>query len=100
MARSLTLEILMDITFKRITIETYDDNLNGVVKANLTFKKKQTISDKKPGKLGDHLRSFVLDLVDKGTIPFSEERPFLSAVVKDDTHGEVSCLIKNPTTIN
>jgi len=84
----------MNINFKTLTIETFDENLNGAVKAKLGFKKMQEIKDKDASKLGDRLRSFVVERIKSGTIPFSEERSMMHAMVKDSTHGEISCLIK------
>jgi|GEM_PF-5145114 len=84
----------MEINFKKLTIETFDANLNGAVKTKLTFRKIQSIKDKDASKLGDHLRSFVTDRVKNGTIPFPAERSMMFAMVKDSTYGEISCLIK------
>jgi len=84
----------MNISFKMLTVETFDDNLNGAVKAKLKFKKQQTIQDEDASKLGDCLRSFVVDRVKNGTIPFPKERSMMFAMVKDSIHGEISCLIK------
>jgi len=84
----------MDINFQTLTIETFDENLNGAVKARLKFKKRQTIQDKDASQLGNHLRNFVIEKVKNGTIPFPEERTMMFAMVKDSTHGEISCLIK------
>jgi len=84
----------MNITFKTLTVETFDDNLNGAVKAKLKFKKNQVLEDNDASKLGDHLRSFVVARIKSGTIPFPEERSMMFAMVKDSMHGEISCLIK------
>jgi len=84
----------MNINFKTLTVETFDDNLNGAVKAKLKFKKTQILKDSDASKLGDHLRTFVVDRIKNGTIPFPEERSMMFAMVKDTMHGEISCLIK------
>jgi len=84
----------MNINFQTLTIETFDENLNGAVKAKLKFKKRQSLVDDDASKLGDHLRNFVIEKVKNGTIPFPEQRSMMFAMVKDTMHGEISCLIK------
>lgn len=84
----------MNIQFKTLTIETFDENLNGVIKAKLGFKKIHNLQNNDTSKLGDLLRSFVVAQIKKGNIPFPESRCMMHAMVKDSFHGEVSCLIK------
>ena len=84
----------MDINFQTITIETFDADLNGLVKAKLKFKKEQTLADKDGSRLGNHLRAFVVEKIKNGTLPFSEEKTMLFAMVKDKKHAEISSLTK------
>ena len=84
----------MNISFDMLIIETFDDNLSGSLKAKLKFKKVQTITNKKDFRLGDSLRDFVIDKIKKGTLPYSEEKNIMYAMVTDAVEGEVSCLIK------
>jgi len=48
----------MVINFKTLTVETFDKNLNGAIKAKLRFKSIKILKDEDASKLGDHLRDF------------------------------------------
>jgi len=81
------------ITFRRITLEFFDDNLNGELKMDLRYDAKVEITDKVTN-LSNQLRLFVKDQITKGNILFPKERKMMYALVKDSFSGEVSCLIK------
>lgn len=83
----------MDINFKVLIVETFDENLNGEVKGRFKFKEEKTLKAE-PSKLGTELREFVVSEIKKGNLPYKEVKTPMYALVKDATYGEISCLIK------
>jgi len=84
----------MEINFKTLVIETFDENLNGVAKGTYKFKKTVTLKTKHNTRLGDSLRTFALEKIKKGILPLSKEKNIIYARISDLKQGEISCLIK------
>jgi len=81
------------VNFKVLTIETFDENFNGVLKAKLRFRDTQIIKSSIDSDLGDQLRKFIISKINSGAVSFPKERPILYGCVKDSFCGEVSCLV-------